>query len=302
MITLLSCPHMEGLAERIAVEGRFNRGFITWESFKDGFPRLRIDSLDMVRNTHVAFLASFYSPAEIFRQLAVIYEIPRYSVKSLKIVLPYYPTGTMERVEEAGEIATAATLARMLSTIPMTMSGPVQIVIFDIHALQEMFYFSDQVLPRLETAVPLLKKRIQGLENVAVAFPDEGAGKRFGRHFSDHPLVVCQKIRKDNQRIVTLKEGSPRGKHVVIVDDLVMTGGTLLESKKALLESGAAKVSCFVTHGVFPDRTWKRFVDAGFENVWLTDSCPKTAEQVSGLEPFEVLSLDATIVSILQDV
>jgi phosphoribosylpyrophosphate synthetase len=74
--------------------------------------------------------------------------------KAFKIILPYYPTGTMERVDQDGQIATAATLAKMVSNVPMTLSGPAQIILFDIHALQERFYFSDQVIPRLESGVP----------------------------------------------------------------------------------------------------------------------------------------------------
>jgi phosphoribosylpyrophosphate synthetase len=64
-------------------------------------------------------------------------------VRSLTLVLPYFPTATMERVEEEGQIATAKTLARMLSAIPITNAGPTRLVCFDIHALSERFYFAD---------------------------------------------------------------------------------------------------------------------------------------------------------------
>lgn len=57
-----------------------------------------------------------------------------------------------------------------------------------------------------------------------------------------------------------LKEGNPEGRHVVIVDDLVQSGSTLIECQKMLAERGAAKVSAYVTHGVFPEDSWKRFV------------------------------------------
>jgi ribose-phosphate pyrophosphokinase len=296
--TMLHCPEMAGLASRVSGIGSMRKGEIRWDTFSDGFPNLKIEDVEAIRNRDVAFLACLDSPSEIFRQLSAMYEIPRYAVRSFKVVLPFFPTGTMERVEEAGEIATAATLARMLSAIPMTMSGPTQIIIFDIHALQELFYFSDKVLPRLETAVPLLKERLQAQNNVAIAFPDEGAWKRFGKHFGEYPLIVCQKVRKGSKRSVSIKEGEPRGKHVVIVDDLVMTGGTLLESQKELMDQGAEKVSCYVTHGVFPVQSWKRFLDAGLERFWVTDSCPGAAG-LQGKGPFEVLSLDRVIARIL---
>jgi hypothetical protein len=82
--------------------------------------------------------------------------ISRYLAKSVTVILPYFPTGTMERVDHEGQIATAKvslpwwlsllcavltsqTLATQLSCIPLSRKGPVQIVIFDIHALQEGF-------------------------------------------------------------------------------------------------------------------------------------------------------------------
>eukprot|EP00118_Oscarella_pearsei_P009381 m.54005 g.54005 ORF g.54005 m.54005 type:complete len:69 (+) comp34301_c0_seq5:529-735(+) len=54
----------------------------------------------------------------------------------------------MERVDKEGQIATAKTLAILLSAIPLAALGPAQIVIYDIHALQERFYFADSVIPR----------------------------------------------------------------------------------------------------------------------------------------------------------
>ncbi|EFI33648.1 ribose-phosphate pyrophosphokinase [Desulfonatronospira thiodismutans ASO3-1] len=296
MIKVFCCPQMHDLARKICKASEAcESGEISWNYFQDGFPNLMVHDAIGLRNSHVVFLASMDSPAEIFSQLSVIYELPRLAVKSLKVIMPYFPTGTMERVDEEGEIATAATLARMLSLVPGTMTGPVQIIIYDIHALQERFYFSDQVVPRLETAVPLLLERIQGMPDVAVAFPDEGAWKRFGRMFEGYPLITAHKVRDKDGRRVIIREGEPRGRNVIVVDDLVMTGGTLIKCRQALEEAGAKSVSAYVTHGVFPQKSWERFIDQGFERFWLTDSCPETARQVDGTDPFEVLSLAGDI-------
>jgi ribose-phosphate pyrophosphokinase len=300
MLTLLACPQMAPLARRIAAcDPAMQIATIQWGAFADGFPNIMIENIEGIRNHDLAFLASFDTPGDIFTQLSAIYEVPRYAVRSFKIVLPYYPTGTMERVDRDGQVATAATLARMLSHVPMTLSGPTQIVIFDIHALQERFYFSDQVIPRLESGVPLLRARLAQLPDVAVAFPDEGAWKRFGRWFDGYPLIVCHKMREGDLRRIVIREGDPQGRHVVIVDDLVMSGATLLECRRALCRAGAAAVSGYVTHGVFPGAAWKRFRDAGFTHFWLTDSVPRVSEQLAAEPPFEVLSLDATIARLL---
>ena len=300
MTTLLACPQMTALAERIAAGSPdVHLGKIQWEAFDDGFPNVIIDRIASVRNHDVAFLASFDTPGDIFHQLSAIYEIPRYAVKSFKVVLPYYPTGTMERVDRDGQVATAATLAKMLSNIPMSLSGPAQIVIFDIHALQERFYFSDQVIPRLESGVFLAREKLPSIELPAVAFPDEGAWKRFGHWFGGYPLIVCHKLRDGRRRRIKVREGRPENHHVVIVDDLVMSGGTLLECRRALMESGARAVSAYVTHAVFPKEAWRRFLDAGFDRFWVTDSVPRQAECLAGRPPFEVLSLARSIGALL---
>ncbi|NCC24239.1 MAG: hypothetical protein EOM25_03420 [Deltaproteobacteria bacterium] len=303
MIHLFHCPSMNDLAKRIQAlhPEDIRLGSVKWAYFRDGFPNLKIENAAALRNGHVVFLATLTEPAELFAQLAVIFELPRYAVRSFKLILPYFPTGTMERVEEEGEIATAATLARLLSDIPLTMSGPAQIVIFDIHALQERFYFSNRVIPRLESAVPRLKRRIEDLPDLAIAFPDQGAWKRFGRMFPEYPQIVCLKARHGDQRGVIVKEGEPQDRHVVIVDDLIMSGGTLVECKNALLTAGASRVSAFATHGVFPDESWHRLENQGFETIWITDSCPMQAARISGRLPFEILSLDEDLGRIVHE-
>lgn len=301
MAYLFHCPQMASMAEEIATAlPEISRGDILWRDFVDGFPNLKIRDAHQLRNQTVFFLASFDRPAEIFKQLAVIYELPRLSIRSLCVILPFYPTGTMERVEKEGEIATASTLARMLSATPISKSGPLQVVIYDIHALQERFYFDNTVIPRLESAIPLLKRHLQRLDNLTIVFPDQGAWKRFGSHFEGVPMVVCHKVRQGDKREVRIKEGDPQGRHTLIIDDLVMTGGTLRECRKALVKAGAAAVSAYVTHGVFPDGSWRNFMGAGFAHFWITDSCPVTAARLQDEPPFQVLCLSDALVEIVR--
>jgi ribose-phosphate pyrophosphokinase len=300
MAYLFHCPQMAHLAAEITAGiHEITRGEILWRDFVDGFPNLEIRHARRLRNQPVFFLASFDTPAEIFKQLAVIYELPRLFIRSLCVILPFYPTGTMERVEKEGQIATASTLARMLSAAPISKSGPLQIVIYDIHALQERFYFENSVIPRLESAIPLLKKRIQGLPDLTIVFPDQGAWKRFGGFFDHYPTVVCHKVRDGDKREVQIKEGDPRGRQALIIDDLVMTGGTLRECQKALIKAGARAVSAYVTHGVFPAESWRKFTAAGFTHFWVTDSCPRTAARLKDRPPFEILSLADALMEIV---
>ncbi|CAK9201913.1 unnamed protein product [Sphagnum jensenii] len=309
-VCLFYCSETEDLARRIAAEtDSIELKSIKWGTFADGFPNLFVPNAHGIRSQHVAFLASFSSPGVIFEQLSIIYALPRMFVSSFTLVLPFFPTGTLERMEDEGDIATAFTLARILSNIPISRGGPTSLVIFDIHALQERFYFGDNVLPCFESGIPLLKHRLHQLpdaNNISVAFPDEGAWKRFHKQLQHFPTIVCTKVRDGNNRIVRLKEGEPQGRHVVIVDDLVQSGGTLIECQKLLAADGASKVSAYVTHGVFPKRSWERFghdngegPEHGFAHFWITDSCATTVKDVMGRPPFEVLSLAGSIAAAL---
>ncbi|CAN1351809.1 Ribose-phosphate pyrophosphokinase 4 [Linum perenne] len=310
-VLLFYCLECEELAHKIAASSPLvTLQSINWRSFQDGFPNLYINNAHDIRGQHVAFLASFSSPSVIFEQLSVIYALPRLFVASFSLVLPFFPTATFERMDEEGDVATAFTLARILSNIPISRGGPTSLVVYDIHALQERFYFGDQVLPLFETGIPLLKQRLSqlpGSDKIVIAFPDDGAWKRFHNLLDDYPTVVCNKVREGDKRIVRIKEGNPAGFHVVIVDDLVQSGGTLIECQKVLAAHGAAKVSAYVTHGVFPKRSWERFTHknnglekAPFDHFWITDSCPGTVKAVAEKAPFEVLSLAGSIASALQ--
>lgn len=110
--------------------------FVIFRKFDDGFPNIFIPNAHGIRGQHVAFLASFSSPGVIFEQLSVIYALPKLFISSFTLVLPFFPTGTSERMEDEGDVATAFTLARALSNIPISRGGPTSLVTFDIHALQ----------------------------------------------------------------------------------------------------------------------------------------------------------------------
>ena len=211
---LFYAREMKNLAKEIHLHSKehlIELGDIEWKTFADSWPNLFIRNVEQIRNSHVLFLASLHNPQTIFEQISLLYHLPKYLCRSLKVLLPYFPTGTMERIQIQGEIATAYSLAQMLSAIPLTRTGPCEVVIFDIHALQNQFYFSSNIIVRLESTVDLLFKELktQENENYAIAFPDDGAHKRFGQMFDGkkYPILVCSKVREGDKRITTIKDG-----------------------------------------------------------------------------------------------
>jgi len=303
---------MTNLVEAVLglTSGFARKGPCKWACFEDGFPNILLD-VSNLPGRNVVFFADLYSPADFFSQISVLYALPKYFCKSLTVILPYFPTGTMERIDTEGQIATAQTLARMLSAVPLSSSGPTRLVIYDIHTLQNRFYFGDDVIPILLSAMPDFKRVLatrHAGENTCIAFPDEGASKRFAKELKEFDHIVCSKVRSGKDRIVKIKEGDCDGRHVFVVDDLVRTGGTLEECRRALIAAGATAVSCFVTHAVFPNDkkgvpTWKRFTKAEnsdtFEFFYVTDSCPIVTSQLLDQEPFHVISLAPSIADLI---
>lgn len=138
-----------------------------------------------------------------------------------------------------------------------------------------------------------------------IAFPDDGAAKRFGKMFDDFPChVICGKHREGDKRIVRIMDGDATGRHVVIIDDLVQSGGTLFECGVALKTSGAASVSAFCAHGVFPNESWRRFLTGGdrciFDDFFVTNSIPNTVTQIPTNDVFVILDLMPKIVNDLE--
>jgi phosphoribosylpyrophosphate synthetase len=106
----------------------------------------------------------------------------------------------------------------------------------------------------------------------------------------------------NDTRSVVIQDGDAKDRHIVIVDDLVQTGGTLYETGKVLKEAGAATVNAFVSHAVFPKDSWRRFNKGGdrncFDKFWVTNSIPTVTDLLPVEDGvFEVLDLLELIVN-----
>jgi len=303
----------EGLAKRLVQynPARFQYHPTKWGKFPDGTDNIEIGGYtpeNKIRGEHVLFLASFHNNDVTLSQFHVIQTLCESFIETLTVALPYYPTGTMERVIKEGQVATASTLARLFSNLPR-IGKPIRVAVYDLHTLQNRFYLSGNALASMHSGIPMLLKELRKATSKVncVAFPDEGACKRFGyifqEEFPDWPVVICGKVRDGEKRIVTIQDGDPKGKHCIIVDDLVQTGGTLIECAHALTARGAESVSAYVTHAVFP-KGWKKFSrkpetgDEGpFDKFYVTNSNPTVTDNLPTDDVFHVLDLMVQLVT-----
>lgn len=303
---IIAAPGMEEFAERLvaADPSRFTYFPTTWGKFPDKTDNIYVGGYSPENHIHdanVLFLANFYSNDVTLSQYHVLTMLCESFLDSMTILLPFYPTGTMERVLKEGTVATANTMAKMFSHLP-DIGRPARLIVYDMHTLQNRFYYSDNCLADLRSAFPLLIEAIEGGQIDCIAFPDDGAEKRFGQYFKkafpDMELVVCGKHRDPTDpsaRHVVIKDGDPRGKNVIIVDDMVQTGGTLYNCAVELKKSGAGQVSAFCTHAVFPRHSWERFAKEGdraiFEKFYVTNTNPNITKELPDNDIFVVLDV-----------
>jgi phosphoribosylpyrophosphate synthetase len=306
---IIAAEAVEPLARRMEADhpDRFTFHPTSWKKFPDGTDQIELGGFhpqNLISGEHVLFLASFHDNNVTLSQFQVMIYLLQSFVESLTVVLPFSPVGTMERVMREGQVATAATYAHMFSSLP-NCGRPTRLMVYDLHTLQNRFYLHGNAVASLQTAIPLLKRRMRGSNVDCVAFPDDGAAKRFGAFFEDMDLevIVCGKTRGEGEvRTVVIQDGNATNRHIVIVDDLVQTGGTLFETGKVLKEAGAASVNAFVSHAVFPNESYKRFDKGGdracFDKFWVTNSIPTVTEKLpveNGV--FEVLDLMELIIN-----
>lgn len=308
-IILLAHSSMESIARKLVnmYDDIFCYLPIKWKSFPDGFPDIKFPNC--LKGTNVVFLANLADKDSYMDQLSVMRVLPRQLITSLQIFLPYFAPGTMERVEEPGILATADTYATITSRgFPSTRTGPPILNVYDLHNPVSRFPFSDDVcfqpMSMLHDILEEVSLMFKGSKDgFIVAFPDDGSYKRFrkivGGYNEKIPIIICGKLRNGEERKVFIVDRAPsnleiKGKNVIIIDDLVQTGGTLHECHVLIRNEGARSVSAYVTHAVFPNREFMHFYSdgkyKGLDNFFITDTNPSVSKLLRDKKPFRVIS------------
>jgi ribose-phosphate pyrophosphokinase len=193
-------------------------------------------------------------------------------------VLPYFPYARSDKKDEPRISITARLVADLLET-----AGADRVLTMDLHSPQIQGFFripADQL-----TAQTLLIDylRHRGLEDHIVAAPDAGEVKdaaRFAKRLGVPLAIVDKRRHGDDERAqaVTLV-GEVRGKHALIVDDEIATGGTLIEATDFLLREGAASVTGAIVHPVLSGPAVERIRSSRLRQLVVTDSIPLPAEK-----------------------
>ena len=299
MKTLFSHPNFSDLAQTLVERNpeTIQAGKVDMGNFADGWPNIIIhDVKETVEHKDVTYIADFSEPKNFFSNYAMIRSLVDYYADKVRVIVPYFPVGTMERISKKWEVATARYFADLLSHIPSGRKEKTSIHTFDIHALVERFLFdSFRVNAELHTTLSLLDVTPE----TVIAFPDDGAAKRFNEAFPENARIICAKVRDGVRRIITIKEWDPKGKDVLLIDDLIQTGETLREASHMLRKKWAKSVRAFAPHWVFPNEAHKELAKS-LDELINTDSIPVNYERAQEVPNMKVISIAPLVEKILK--
>ena len=177
--------------------------------------------------------------------------LKRASAGRINVVMPYYGYARQDRKEKGRVPITARLVADMLTT-----AGADRVISIDLHADQIQGFFNipfDRLYGRPIIADYILSEN-ESMDNVVVVSPDAGSVKRSRKlaEYLNVPLAIIDKRRpKDNVAEVMNVIGEVRGKKVIMIDDMIDTGGTIVGAANALERSREPRMARCSTTGVF---------------------------------------------------
>lgn len=222
-----------------------------------------------------------------------------YGARRLTLVIPYYGYATMERATRPGEVVTAKTRAALFSAIPPASYGN-RVILLDLHAEGIPHYFEAGLVATHVYAKPLIRDivlDIAGGEPFVLACTDAGRAKWVESLANDLGVTAAFvfKRRHDGERTeITAIDAQVAGKPVILYDDMIRTGGSLIGAARAYQRAGAVRLAAVATHGVFPGDALQRLQSCGlFSAIACTDSHPRARalEGEGGAPPLRVASI-----------
>ncbi|MBV8761140.1 MAG: ribose-phosphate diphosphokinase [Deltaproteobacteria bacterium] len=265
------------LADSIAKATGWQRGAVVRKTFPDGEHYLRIETDPADRD--VIIVGGTIDDAATLELYDLACGFVTAGAYRLRIVMPFFGYSTMERSVRYGEVVTAKTRARLLSSIPMASRGT-QVFLLDLHVDSIAYYFEGGIRPIHIYGKPLVVAAAEKLapDGLVLASTDAGRAKwveSLAKDLRCDVAFVYKKRVSGDETEITGVSAQVAGKHVVIYDDMIRTGGSLIAAAEAYRAAGAARIDAIATHGVFPADSLARIQRSGlFGQVAVTDSHP----------------------------
>lgn len=267
------------LTESFLGAGGFDRGEVEQKVFPDGEIYRRI--ADEAWGRDVVLLGGTPGDADWLEVYDLGCAISRAGARSLSIIMPYFGYSTMERAVKAGEVVTAKTRARLISAIP-PCEGGTRTFLFDLHTDGIEFYFSDSHVTHHIYGAPVITEVIEtiaGGRAFVLGATDAGRAKwveSLARHLACSPAFVYKRRDPSSGELeVTGVNADVAGKVVIVYDDMIRTGSSLIQAAEAYAAAGASEVHAVASHLVLPNDALDRILGSGkVASVNGTDSHP----------------------------
>jgi ribose-phosphate pyrophosphokinase len=259
------------LAEKIAQYLGVELCAIDLDRFGDGEIRAKIN--ENIRGVDVFIIQSTNPPAENLMELLILNDTCfRASAERITNVIPYYGYARQDRKDQPRVPITAKLVARLID-----VSGANRVITMDLHSAQIQGFFDVQADNLFAAPVLLDYIKAKRPNDLTIVSPDMGSVK-MGRAFAKRlhaELAIVDKRRseKDKSEVLTII-GDVKGRNVVILDDMIASGGTLLNAASKLQEKGAASIMACATHAVFSGDASENIMRSVLSEVIVTNTLP----------------------------
>ena len=243
--------------------------------FSDGEIQVSID--ESVRGMDTFVVQSTCPPVNhnLMELLIMIDALKRASAGRITVVMPYYGYARQDRKV----IPRTSISARLVANL-VTVAGASRILAMDLHAGQIQGFFDIPVdhLYALPVQFDYIKK-IKG--DIVVVSPDAGGVERareLGKRINATIAIIDKRREKANESKVMHVIGDVRGRTAILIDDMIDTGGTIVQAAKALVDGGAETVYACCTHPVLSGKAIERINDSALVELIATNTIPLSEE------------------------
>jgi len=252
-------------------------------TFADG--ECSVEFLQNIRGEDVFIIQSTCSPVNdsLMELMIMIDAAKRSSASRITAVIPYFRYARQDRKSASRTPITAKLVANLI-----TVAGADRILTMDLHAGQIQGFFDipvDDLTSRVTFAKDI-NKNIDTTEGTVFVSPDAGGvvrARKFADMFGGDIAIVDKRRPAAGKSEVMNLIGEVTGKHAILVDDIVDSGGTLCNAAKAIMDAGALSVRAYITHGVLSDEACQRVEKSVLEELVVTDTiadrCPKNCKK-----------------------
>jgi ribose-phosphate pyrophosphokinase len=258
-------------------------GQVEVKYFPDGERYQRI--LTEVDDQQVIIIGGTVSDSDTLELYDLACAAVKYGADTLNIFVPYFGYSTMERAVKKGEVVTAKTRARLLSSIP-TANRTNNIFLFDLHTEGLPHYFEGNIKPYhvyCKDIVINTCKELAG-DDFIIACTDSGRAKwveSLANELKVNAAFVFKRRISGDSTEITGINADVKGKTVIIYDDMIRTGGSLIKAAQAYKEGGAIQIFAITTHALFDKTIFDKIKST---NLFSKIVCTDTHSSISNLQ------------------